>query len=111
MKPVETLAKLEALGHALFETRDLAALLGVADSSADQSRDSFEQFRRNHQAGARKVGNDAKRQSAAIPEHLASPFPAYVSLQSALYYHGMISQIPAVTYAVSLARTRTTTLR
>ena len=29
-----------------------------------QSRDSFEQFRRNHQAGARKVGNDAKRQSA-----------------------------------------------
>jgi hypothetical protein len=29
-----------------------------------------------------------------------------VSLQSALYFHGMISQVPAVTYAVSLARTR-----
>jgi predicted transcriptional regulator of viral defense system len=42
----------------------------------------------------------------ALPEHLTSPFPAYVSLQTALYLHGMISQLPAVTYAVSLARTR-----
>jgi predicted transcriptional regulator of viral defense system len=42
----------------------------------------------------------------ALPEYLTAPFPAYVSLQSALYLHGMISQIPAVTYAVSLARTR-----
>jgi len=42
----------------------------------------------------------------ALPEHLTFPFPAYVSLQSALYLHGMISQVPSVTYAVSLARTR-----
>src|SRR5205823_159443 len=42
----------------------------------------------------------------AIAEHLTSPYPAYVSLQSALYYHSMISQIPSVTYAVSLGRTR-----
>ena len=58
MKPVETLAKLEALGHALFETRDLAALLGVADSSATRAAT------RLSNSGARKVGNDAKRQSA-----------------------------------------------
>jgi len=42
----------------------------------------------------------------ALPEHLTFPFPAYVSLQSALYLHGMISQVPSITYAVSLARTR-----
>ena len=42
----------------------------------------------------------------ALPEYLTFPFPAYVSLQSALYLHGMIPQIPSVTYAVSLARTR-----
>ncbi len=42
----------------------------------------------------------------ALPEYLTAPFPAYVSLQSALYLHGMISQMPAMTYAVSLARTR-----
>jgi hypothetical protein len=37
---------------------------------------------------------------------LTAPFPAYVSLQTALYRHGMISQMPAVTYVVSPARTR-----
>jgi predicted transcriptional regulator of viral defense system len=42
----------------------------------------------------------------ALPELLTAPFPAYVSLQSALYLHGMISQMPVVTYAVTLARTR-----
>ncbi|MFZ2655824.1 MAG: hypothetical protein WAX69_12915 [Victivallales bacterium] len=34
-----------------------------------------------------------------------SPFPSYISLQSALYHHGMISQIPGTTYCVSVART------
>ena len=42
-----------------------------------------------------------------IPEYLTAPFPSYISLQSALYYHGMISRIPECIYAVSLARTRT----
>jgi predicted transcriptional regulator of viral defense system len=42
----------------------------------------------------------------ALPECLTAPFPAYVSLQSALYLHGMISQMPAVTYAVTLSRTK-----
>jgi hypothetical protein len=42
----------------------------------------------------------------ALPEYLTKPFPSYVSLQSALYYHGMISQIPAITYAVSIGRTK-----
>ena len=42
----------------------------------------------------------------ALPVYLTAPFPSYVSLQSALFYHGMISQIPSVTYVVSIARTR-----
>jgi hypothetical protein len=43
----------------------------------------------------------------ALVPHLTAPFPSYVSLQSALYYHDMVSQIPDVVYCVSLARTRT----
>jgi predicted transcriptional regulator of viral defense system len=39
-------------------------------------------------------------------EKLTDPYPAYISLQTALYYHGMISQIPSVIYGVSLARTK-----
>jgi predicted transcriptional regulator of viral defense system len=41
----------------------------------------------------------------ALSEYLAAPFPGYISMQSALYYHGMISQVPAITYSVSPART------
>jgi len=57
-----------------------------------------------------------KRGLWAIPErlepltlvpHLTAPFPSYVSLPSALYYHNMVSQIPEVIYGISLARTRT----
>ena len=32
--------------------------------------------------------------------------PAYISLQSALYLHGMIEQIPETLYAISLSRTK-----
>lgn len=42
----------------------------------------------------------------ALPPFLTAPHPAYVSLGSALYYHGMISQIPRIIYVVSLARAR-----
>jgi predicted transcriptional regulator of viral defense system len=41
-----------------------------------------------------------------LPEHLTAPFPAYVSLQTALQRHGMIRQLPHVVYAASLAPTR-----
>lgn len=43
----------------------------------------------------------------ALAEQLTYPFPAYISLQSALYFQGMISQIPETVFAVSPARTRT----
>ncbi len=41
-----------------------------------------------------------------LPEYLTAPAPSYVSLQSALYRHGVISQIPQVIYAVTLGQTR-----
>jgi len=41
-----------------------------------------------------------------LPEYLTAPLPSYISLQSALYFHGMISQIPSNTYVISIARTR-----
>lgn len=39
-------------------------------------------------------------------EYLTVPFPCYISLQRALYYHGIITQILEVVYAVSIARTK-----
>lgn len=41
-----------------------------------------------------------------IPEFIVSPWPCYISLHTALFYHGMIEQVPHVIYAVSLSRTK-----
>ena len=41
-----------------------------------------------------------------IVGYLTSPFPYYISLQSALNRYGIISQVPNILYVVSLARTR-----
>ena len=43
---------------------------------------------------------------ARLPEFLSWPQPSYVSLQSALWVHGLIEQIPSITYAVSLGRSQ-----
>jgi predicted transcriptional regulator of viral defense system len=41
-----------------------------------------------------------------VAELLVAPYPAYLSLHSALRIHDMIEQIPVVTYVVSLARSQ-----
>lgn len=41
-----------------------------------------------------------------ISGFLTAPFQSYISLQSALYIHGIISQIPEVIYLASLARSQ-----
>jgi predicted transcriptional regulator of viral defense system len=105
MTQVEALAKIEALGQPFFETKDVAALLAVEHSNANKIA---ARLARSGLIVSLMRGKWALRRAnkLAIAEHLTSPYPAYVSLQSALYYHSMISQIPSVTYAVSLARTR-----
>lgn len=51
------------------------------------------------------VGNQ-RADRYAIVEALTAPLPSYISLQTALYLHGMIDQIPSVIYVVSLAKTQ-----
>ena len=41
-----------------------------------------------------------------LPSILVYPLMAYVSLYSALYYHGMINQVPNVIFAVSQGKTK-----
>ena len=44
----------------------------------------------------------------AVP-YLCAPYPAYVSLHSALNFHGLLEQVPTATYAISAGKTATTT--
>ena len=107
MRLADVLVRLKSINATAFGTADVMAYLNVERAHASKLL-------------ARLVGSGnlvhLKRGLWAFPErldplvlpgYLTAPFPSYVSLQSALYYHGMIAQIPAVTYVVSLARTRT----
>jgi len=106
MNLLEAKAKLLHLKQDVIQTSDAAAALQVSIDHASHI------LRRLSKAGffiplAR--GKWACRKQVdplLIPEFLTMPSPSYISLQTALYHHGMISQIPSTIYAVSLARTR-----
>ncbi len=100
------LGRLRRLGKPVFTTGDAALHLGLTLSATTRS------LGRLAEAGlVLKVRNglwslDLQLDPLRLPEHLTAPFPAYVSLQTALQLHGLISQVPRVVYAVSLSPTR-----
>jgi predicted transcriptional regulator of viral defense system len=106
MTILHALSRILAMNIPVFTTSDVATQLGVPNANASvvlaRLEKSSQVLRLRRGVWAIKDRIDP----LALPEYLTAPFPAYVSLHSALYLHGMISQIPAVTYAVSLARTR-----
>lgn len=106
MRLVEVYAKLLTMEGAVFQTGDASAWLNISQAHASQLLRRLAEF--GHLIHLKR-GTWAFRDRAelmALPQYLTNPFPSYISLQSALYYYGLISQIPAVTYAVSIARTK-----
>jgi predicted transcriptional regulator of viral defense system len=104
MNSRDALGRLRALRVPAVTTADTAAVLGISVEAASHT------LRRLGDAGlvshVRK-GLWALRDPPdplALADFVTAPYPSYVSLQSALYLHGMIDQIPAMTYLVSLAR-------
>ena len=106
MKLIAALAEIKKSRQAVLTTADMMGLLDLEKSHASKllSRlaDSGHVVRVKRGLWVLAGGLDP----LTLPRFLTAPFPSYVSLQSALYYHGMISQISSVTYCVSLARTR-----
>ncbi len=106
MNQTEALKRLMSLGTPGLDTRDVAALLRVSTASAHMILRRLAQhgflmrLKRGRWVLAKEIS------ALTLPELLAAPYPAYVSLQSALFHHGLIEQVPAVTYAVTLGRTR-----
>lgn len=99
------LGRLRALRVPAFTTSDAAAAVGLSIEAASHA------LRRLGAAGlvtpVRK-GLWTTRESPdplTLADYITAPHPSYVSLQSALHLHGMIEQIPNVTYLVSLGRT------
>lgn len=105
MNAAEALGRLKGLHVPAVTTADAAAVLGLSGTAASHM------LRRLSKAGlvnAFRKGVwafEERPDALAMAEYATAPYPAYVSLQTALYQHGLIEQIPSMTYLVSLART------
>lgn len=106
MNQIEALRRLQQLGVPVFETRDASALLQVSPANANMIlRRLADQNLITHLSRGRwLMGTSLPR--FTLPELLAAPYPAYVSMQSALFHRGLIEQVPAVVYAVTLGKPR-----
>lgn len=105
MKLIDVYTKLKQLNLSVIQTNDAAAYL---DISVNHANKLLSRISKTNQLIHIKHGVWAFPDTDALelPGLLTSPFPSYVSLQTALYFHNMISQIPNIIYAVSLARTK-----
>lgn len=103
----EALRKIKVMAQQVFRTADVIAALDIKKSHASKLLGRLAQHEHVIRLKRGLWTFPESLEPLALPQHLTAPFPCYVSLQSALYYHDMISQIPEVTYCVSLARTRT----
>ena len=107
MNAASALAHLRALRKPVVTTDDAALVLRAERSAATHT------LKRLATAGLLKRirhglwATDPNLDPLLLPEYLTAPFPSYVSFQSALFFHGMVSQIPSVIYVASLAQTRT----
>jgi predicted transcriptional regulator of viral defense system len=106
MRLTDQHARLLQMRQPVFTTADAAAILRAPTGTASQVLGRL--------ASPGHVIR-LKRGLWALPDRITplqaahwmtAPFPAYVSLQSALFHHGMVSQIPEVVYVVSPARTQ-----
>lgn len=106
MNQAEALGRLRELGTPFVTTSDIAATLDLSPAAANMVAT---RLAKNglliHLARGRWALNDGIN-VLALPQILAAPFPAYISLQTALFHYGMISQVPQVIYAVTVAKTR-----
>ncbi len=107
MNAPAALAHLRALRKPVVTTDEAVLVLRAERSAATHT------LRRLATAGLLKRvrhglwATDLDLDPLVLPEYLTTPFPSYVSFQSALFFHGMVSQIPSVIYVASLAQTRT----
>jgi predicted transcriptional regulator of viral defense system len=103
---VEALGSLLRMGKPVVTTEDAALRLGLKLPAATRALGRLAAaglvLRLRH--GLWSL--DPRIDPLSLPAYLTAPFPAYVSLQSALHLHGMLSQVPQLTYVASLASTR-----
>ena len=104
MNASEALGRLKRLRVPAATTADAAAVLGISGGAASQT---LRRLARSGLVMPLRKGVWAlvdRPDPLALAEYVTTPYPSYLSLQTALYQHGMIEQIPSMIFLVSLAR-------
>jgi predicted transcriptional regulator of viral defense system len=107
VRPLDAYAELATLDSPVIETKDAATRLHMAPQNAVRLLRDAERAGLVVRLRRGLWLLDLELDTQAIAPYLTAPFPAYISLWSALYAHDMIEQIPRATYVASLARTQT----
>lgn len=106
MRTSDAYAALRTLGRPVVETREGAACLKTSPKNASRILHVLEEsglvLRIRHGLWAL----DPELDAFVVAPYLTAPFPAYVSLWSALARHDMIEQIPRSISVASLDRAR-----
>lgn len=106
MKLTSAHARLLKMNQPVLRTADAAACLEIDNAHASKILERLAETGHGLHLARSLWVFPAQLNPLTLPEYLTAPLPSYISLQSALYYHSMISQIPSIIYAVSPARTR-----
>lgn len=107
MRTSDAYGDLLSLGRPVVETREAAARLATSLTNASRI------LRTGEEAGlVRRVRHglwalQPQTDPYVIAPYLTAPYPAYISLWSALAQHDMIEQIPAQVSVASLDRSKT----
>ena len=107
MNAASALARLGGLGKHVFTTEDAALALDARRSATTHMLSRLAAAGLLERVRHGLWTTDLTLDPLVLPVHVTAPFPSYVSFQSALFFHGMVSQIPTVIYVASLAPTRT----
>lgn len=106
MSQGNALRRLRELGTSFFSTADIATQLRLSAGTANKVASRLAKVGLLVHLARGRWALGERVNPLALPQHLAAPYPAYISLQTALFHYGIISQIPQVIYAVTVAKTR-----
>ncbi len=106
MKSIDAYQKILELDVSVFQTRDIVAYFNINTSHASKILERLAESSQIIRLSRGRWGIKDRIDILQLPELLTAPYPSYISLQTGLYYQGMISQVPTVIYAVSLGRTK-----
>lgn len=107
MNAVRALEILRKLDRPLIRTGEAAAVLGISVSNASHLLASLQDAGSVMRISPGRWSMAPQPSPYLVASWLTDPYPSYVSLYTALWRRGVITQVPRTIYVVSLANTKT----